>query len=464
MRFGPIRRQTAACARQRAGATRRASPRARRAAQAALRTARAAQPAVLPAVLLVVLLAVAALAACGGPQRSDPVGTVPQVSDPVPSGPHLYCITNVGHTLTSYDLAARQVLPGTSRYLELDPVGPWFTGGAGYYISRVETSGAGANALIRFDPQSTAETGRLKFAQNSNPNSLLLLSGAHAGLAWVALRGSTFDSFATGGVSVVELATLGETAFCDLNADTASCARLAPAPGLGLTSPLGFLWDAACNGNAGCAYLVVNNFNGAVRDGVLLVLAPDAQGVPTLLDSIPLGRNPMQDAVLDANRRLWVVNNGGYVHFGSGGQEGTLQVLDPDAFANGTPGDETLATLPLVNGAADCSTAPRPDPGCDPTGIYSLDGLRGWVTTYPDSVLRTVDLAAQALDALDGALPRVTGPFFPASQPTPALFAAQGGLGEAYLGELDPASSALLASQDLLAGRAPLSCTEYDLP
>jgi hypothetical protein len=409
------------------------------------------------------------LAACGDPQSRATVGTVPQVTDPVPSGEHLYCIANVGHTLVAYDLLARAVLPGTARYLALDPVGPWFADGAGYYLSRVETSGAGANALIRFDPVTTVELARLPFPPNSNPNSLLLLSGAHAGKAWVALRGSTFDNFATAGIAVVELATLGHTATCDLNANTATCARLAPTTGLGWTSPLGFLWDPACNGG-GCAYTVVNNFDGTVRDGVLLVLAPDAQGVPQRLDAIPLGRNPQQELVLEATGELWVVNNGGFVHYDSTGEGGTLQVLDTTAFANGTPSGETLATIPVPPAGVDCATLPRPDPGCDPTGIYALNGQTAWVTTYPDDVLRSVNLTTNELEDLNTALPRITGPLFPVTiDPVraggEALFAAMGGLGLAKLGELNPTTGALLGDPQLLqAGQAPLSCTEYQVP
>lgn len=409
------------------------------------------------------LAAAATLLACADPQQRDPVGTTPQRSAPVPAGPHLYCISNVGHTLLAVGLSPLAVLPETARYLELDPVGPWFAGGVGYYLSRVETSGAGANALIAFDPVTTAETGRLKFPANANPNSLLLLPG-HPGLAWVALRGSTFDNFATDGIAVVELATLTQTAFCDLNADTASCARLASAAGLGLTSPLGFRWDAGC-GAAGCAYTVVNNFDSAgVRDGLLLALEPDAQGRPTLRASAALGRNPLQDMVLDARRNLWVVNNGGFVHFDAQGRAGRLQALAVDDLAADPDGDGLPGRSVVIESAATCAGAPRPDPGCDPTGIYSLDGQVGWLTTYPDDVLRRVELAGFALDAPDPALPRVTGPFFPVTEPAPALFAALGGLGLARLGRLDAATLALLDDLPLQAGAAPLSCSAYTVP
>jgi len=409
-----------------------------------------------------------ALAGCGNPQQSATVGTIAQVSAPVPSGPHLYCITNVGHTLVAYSLALQQVLPETARYLDLDPVGPWFAGGAGYYLSRVETSGAGSNALIRFDPRTAVETGRLTYPANSNPNSLLLLPAPHGGTAWVALRGSTFDNFATNGVSVVNLATLTDPAFCDLNADTATCPRLVPDQGSAQTSLLGFRWDAACDSGNGCAYAIVNNFNGGVRNGRLLRLQPDAQGRPVLLDSVALGRNPMQDTVLDGDGELWVVNNGGYVHYGAGGQPGTLQVLDTNsaaALAADPDGDGLPGTTVAIATPATCAALPRPDPGCDPTGIY-WDGASAsaWVTTYPDDVLRTAALAGNALQPLDSALPRVTGPFFPTAAPAPALYAGLGGLGLARLGRLDAATTALLGDQSLQAGQAPLSCTEFQVP
>jgi hypothetical protein len=406
------------------------------------------------------------MAACGGPESA--VGqTASRFATPVPTGDYLYCITNVGHTLTVYDLASRRVLASAARYLDLDPVGPWFSGGAGFYLSRVDTSGAGANALIRFDPVTGAETGRLRFPHNSNPNSLLLLP-TNPGLAWVALRGSTFDNFATDGLSVVDLAALADTAFCDLNVPTATCGSISPGGASGLTSPLGFLWDAA-GGSSGWAYAVINDFDGTVRDGWLLVLEPDSSGVPVLRDAVALGRNPMQDAVLDASARLWVVNNGGYVHYDASGQAGTLQVLDTTLLDNGTAGDETLATLAIESAATCTPPGPAPDPGCDPTGIYSTDGHTGWVTTYPNDVLRTADLDTVAVNALDSTLPRVTGPFFPvaddpANPGNPALFVGLGGLGLARLGELNPATGALLRDDALNAGPAPLSCAAHSVP
>ena len=426
----------------------------------------------LPALALVTALAamLALPAGCGRPKQDDPVGRVEQITDPVPAGPHLYCIANVGHTLTTFSLTGRTVLPGTARILDLDPVGPWFdAAGNGYYISRVDGSGAGSNALIQFDPKTTRERTRLKFPPNSNPNHMLF-PPTHPGLAWVALRGSTFDGamgFVTNGYSVVDTATMTDTAFCDLNGATGSCPRLAPIVGAGrLTSLLGAVWHpTGCGGPPGCAYAVVNNFDGTVRDGWLVVLAADpATGRPVFRDAIALGRNPRLETVLDGGGELWVVNNGGFENFGSEGTPGTLQVLDSALFDTGPQGDGTVATLPPLANPAVCDPLPSPDPGCDPTGIFSLDALSAWVTTFPDDVLRTVDLAANTVDPLDPALPRVTGPFFPTTNPLPALFAGLNGFSLARLGEIDPATGALLADHDLQAGQGPVTCAAFTTP
>ena len=414
-------------------------------------------------------LAVTLLSACGDPKQGDPVGTVAQSSDPVPSGPHLYCIVNVGQTLTTFSLDDRKVLPETARILDLDPVGPWFddTSGDGFYLARVDGSGAGANALIKFDPKTTIELARLKFPPNSNPNQMLILPPTHPGMAWVALKGATFDNFATNGLSVVNLSTMTDEAFCDLNAKTDTCDPLAPDQGGDLTSLLGFYWDAGGCGGAGCAYAVVGNFKGSVREGWLLVLSVDDDGKPVFQDAIRLGRNPRLEMVLDGEGELWVVNNGGYVHFGGDGAAGTLQVLDTSLFANGATGDRTPATISVAVDPASCDSPPTPDPGCDPTGIYSHQspgGLSAWVTTFPDDVLRTVNLTANALNVLDTELPEVTGPFFSAQKPTAALFAGLNGFGQARLGEIDPATGAKLAEYDLQAGQGPVSCAEFDTP
>ena len=111
----------------------------------------------------------------GKPQRRATVGTVDDPSILVPPGNQLVCLTNIGHTLTAFSLAEERVLLDTRRVVDLDPVGPWFHRGLGYYLSRVHASGAGANALIEFDPRSFREIRRLRFPPNSNPNQLLLL-------------------------------------------------------------------------------------------------------------------------------------------------------------------------------------------------------------------------------------------------------------------------------------------------
>ena len=422
------------------------------------------QPVVLALALPVVwALALMLLAAgCGDPQARDPRGKVDQDPSPVPTGAHLYCIANVSHTLVAYSLASRAVLPGTARYLDLDPVGPWFDGTWGYYLSRVDSSGNGSNALVRFDPKTTGETGRVNFPANSNPNALLLFADL-PGVAWVALRGSTFDFFNVNGAAVVDLVSMSVSAYCDLNTSNAGCAALAPGLAAKQTSLLGFSWDATGCGGGGCAYAVVNNFDGTVRDGMLLVLGRNAGGAPYFLDAIPLGRNPRYPTLLDGDGELWAVNNGGFIHFGDEGTAGTLQVLDPALFATGPAGDGTLATLEIETEAA-CAGIPSPDPGCDPTGLFSADGLTGWLTTYPHDVARTVDLAANTLDATDWALPRVTGPYVQAAGPPGGLFVARGGFGWARLAEVDAVSGAILSDTDLQAGYGPLSCEEFNTP
>ncbi len=407
---------------------------------------------------LVLLLA----AGCGDPQARDPRGKAGQDPAPVPTGAHLYCIANVSHTLVAYSLADGAVLPETARYLDLDPVGPWFDGTWGYYLSRVASSGNGSNALVRFDPKTTRETGRLNFGANSNPNSMLLFADL-PGVAWVALRGATFDFFNVNGAAVVDLASMTISAYCDLNTGNAGCAALAPGLGDRQTSLLGFRWDGLGCGGAGCAYAVVNNFDGTVRDGTLLVLGRDAVGVPYYLDAIPLGRNPRHPTLLDGEGELWAVNNGGYIHFGDEGAAGTLQVLDPALFATGPAGDGTLATLAIETEAA-CAGLPSPDPGCDPTGLFSADGVKGWLTTYPDDVSRTVNLATNSLDATDWALPRVTGPYFQAAGPPSGLFVARGGFGWARLAEVDADTGDILSDTDLQAGYGPLTCGEFNTP
>src|SRR5262249_35208055 len=97
----------------------------------------------------------------GKPQAHGTTDKVGQAPISLPSGPQLYCITNISKTLVVFDLTAKQVLLNTRYFLDLDPVGPWFIGDTGYYISRVDTTGAGDNALIQFDPKTAVEQRRL---------------------------------------------------------------------------------------------------------------------------------------------------------------------------------------------------------------------------------------------------------------------------------------------------------------
>ena len=370
----------------------------------------------------------------------------------MPSGPHLYCITNIGRSIVAYSLAEGRVLDDTRRLLYSDPVGPWFAAGHGYYLSRVAGDGSGQNALLRFDPVTLAQTARLNFAPNSNPTTLLPAPGGAR--AYVALTGSSFDKFATNGLALVSLPELSPLAFLDLND-----AGVYPAGSTGFpwTSLDGLTWDDACAVGP-CLYAVANNWDGALRAGRLLVLALDGAGVPTIADAIALGVSPQGAPLLHdpgdgSPRSLWVLNNGGYLDFG--GAPGSLQRLDPARFADGSADNETLTLL---------TTANTPHLPPDPTGIYRFGAGSAWITSYPDDVVATLPLAAASLDPLDGALPRITGPLFLTTAPAPALFAGMGGYGPAALGELDPASGALLATHSLHAGNGTVGCAEYDVP
>ena len=386
----------------------------------------------------------------GDPGSSGVSGASGQHNAPVPAGAHLYCITNIGHTMVAYSLDNGEVLADTRRVLELDPVGPWFVDGAGFYISRVDGSGAGANALIRFDPRTLAEVARLNFPGNSNPASMLALPGSTT--AYVALRGSTFDNFASSGLAVVDLSTMSQTAYLDFN-DSENFVG-----GEALASLAGFVYDGACATGGDCVYALVNNWRNAVRAGWLLVLEPAGGAAPVITDAVALGDSPLHPMLLDeANGRLWVVNNGGYVNASSDSGAGTLQVLDTGGFADGRTGNETLATIQIES---TCNPAPSPDTGCDPTGIFSFSAGEAWVTTYPDDVVRTVSLAGLSLNPLDASLPAVTGPLL-VSTSTGELYAGMGGFAAGLLGRLSANTGELLDTYDLQSGNGPVQCAEF---
>ncbi|MCH7479139.1 MAG: hypothetical protein IIA14_13700 [SAR324 cluster bacterium] len=373
----------------------------------------------------------------GTPEQTTVSSATVQQNAPVPSGPHLYCITNIGHTLVAFSLTQGVVLTETRRFLELDPVGPWFVAGRGYYISRVDGSGAGSNALIEFDPRTLLPLRRINFPPNSNPTTLLPLPGGT--IAYVALRGSTFDNFASTGVAVVDLATMAQTAYLDF---------LQPAnfvAGQALASPEAFLWHAGCALGVPCAYLVVNNWRNVVRPGWLLVLEPAGGQAPAIRDAIALGLNPQGEPLLDAQGELWVVNNGGFADFA--GAPGTIQVLDTALFGDGISGNETVAVLPI---------------GGDPTGISAFSAAEGWINTYPASVIHRADLAANTLyPAPEPALPRLSGPLISTPQ---GVFGGMGAFSAARLGSIDPATGALLADIPLQSGNGPVSCRAFTNP
>lgn len=368
----------------------------------------------------------------GAPAADDISGGDEDIPQYVPDGTQLYCITNVGHALVVFNPETQTRFSDIQKSLELDPVGPWFSGGRGFYLSRVDTSGAGANALVEFDPRTLVEVNRLNFPPNSNPTTLQFLSGG--AIAYVALRGSTFDNFATNGISVVSLGAgaLIQSAF--LNLTTFS--------GGTMSSLVGFFRDDACPG--GCVYAVANNWQGMVRMSNLLVLAPAGLDAPLVTDIISLGDNAVGAMMLDAQGELWVVNNGGYADYGGG--DGSLMVLDTSAFADGVAGNELITTLAL--------------PG-DPTAIYQTGPNRAWVTTYPDETLRTVLPDTNTLTAPDPALPATTGPFY---ETVSGLFAGSGGYGNAFLSRLDPSTGAFISSHPLEAGNGSVSCTGHTLP
>lgn len=385
----------------------------------------------------------------GKPKAAGAANTANPQALAIPAGPNLYCITNIGHTLVLYDLAANQARTDLQHYLDLDPVGPWFSRTSGYYISRVDTSGRGANALIEFDPKTALETRRLGLGINTNPNALLPLPG-YQDVAWIAVRGSTFNSpYGPDGIAVVNLGTM-----------TGQIVALTDVAGLpnaaNLHLLISFLWDDACparstSGGGPCVYALVNGFDGALHAGTLLVLAPDAAGNPVWIDSVALGVNPLEDMFLDpVRRRLWIVNNGGYSPLppDPAAPQGTLQVLDATKLGDGIAGNETLATIPA---------------GFAPSGIFGFDANTAWVTTYPADHVQSVDLGTYALNASPG-LPDITGSMLRVTVPATRLFAGAGGFSTARLVQLDPTDGQLLATATLDAGDGPVSCAAFTTP
>ncbi len=376
----------------------------------------------------------------GKPKADSSSDTVSQDPLPIPPGQHLYCITNIGHTLVLYDLAANAANPNLQRYLDLDPVGPWFFGAHGYYISRVDTSGAGANALIEFDPKTALETRRLSLGVNTNPNSMLVLPG-FGGVAWIAVRGSTFNSpYGPNGIGVVNLNTMSGT--------------IVSIPA-GKNSLISFVWDAACPANSGgtgpCVYALVNGFDGVIHPGTLLVYKPDGSGNPVLLDTIALGGagvvpNPLEDMLLDGTH-LWIVNNGGYTP----GNAAVLQVLDTTKFKDSILNNETLAEIPTSLTA---------------TGVFHFDASTAWVTTYPSDVVKTVDLTSPFTfhASPTPSVSPFTGSVLNVTTPSTELFAGAGGFGAASLSQLDPTDGHLVASHALQAGNGTVSCGQFDTP
>ncbi len=404
------------------------------------------------------------LASCDStPRETRIINVIQQAPANIPPGEHLYCITNIGHTMTVFDR------PGHSnRFLKLDPVGPWFDSDAGYYISRVE-GGGGANALLRFSPQTLLETGEIRFGANSNPNQLLIL-GSDDKIGWVALRGSNFDSFATVAIAVVDLENMN-------GLDSVSLEELVPADRRNnekLTSILGFVWDEDCPApsGGGCAYAIVNNWNGETnshggnRAGWLLVLQPDAQGLPQLVgDVVQLGISPQLLALL-YDENLWVVINAGYASFGSG-EPGYLQKISTSTLFDGASND--IQKSPLASNCSGVASGEREDSqGCDPNGIsLSPQADIAWVYTGFHGHIRVLDLSTETLQD-DNATVQLTGPLFKVSNPTPRVFSGVGGFGEARLAELNSHPGAdgktiyyIANEYDLNAGRGGLGCAAY---
>ncbi len=371
-------------------------------------------------------------------------------------GEHLFCITNLGHSLTVFDLENNIHLPEENRHILMDPVGPWFDDNSGYYLSRVGGKGEGKNLLQRFSPQTLLPEGQIGFPANSNPNQLLILPKtptAFSEWGWVALRGDSHDNFATVGISVVNLERLEQESFHSLT-DLVSAEKRNDEK---LTSLLGFIWDADCPSFDGsCVYALVNNWNGEYRSGWLLVLQPDSQHRPQLKALVQLGISPPWPMLLH-EQSLWIVRSGGFVNYG--GQPGSLQQINTALLADADSSNDIIQEIALAT-TSDCpAKEDRLDRlGCDPTGIsLAPQGDRAWVFTYDDDFIRVLDLSTGTL-ANDPHQLKLTGPLFSTQQ---GHFAALGGYGDAKLAKLSADGSSIQAKYDLEAGNGNLTCTPH---
>ena len=372
---------------------------------------------------------------------------------PAEDGIYLHCITNVGRTLLLFDAVARRALAEPRLTLAPDPVGPWFADGVGYYLSRVASDGSGHNALLRFDPRSLARAGTaLPLAPLSNPSDMLILPGTST--AWIALRGSTFDGFATNGIAVVDLANW-RAHYVSLTSLTGDSS---------LTSLTDLLFNADCDG-APCVYGLVNNWNGRVRQGFLLVLRFDAQGEPSLAAQIPLGRNPFRPWLDAARGNLWVPNNGGYVQLcppaasTCEGQAGSVWVLDGSRLARLEAEEDPV--LRRWDSASD------PQFPADPQRIFGVGSDSVWILGYPEGTIFTVPSDPHSL-ALAQLLPlQATGPVVAlpaeATAGEEVLLVGLGGFGPASLGRLDPLTAEVVAHYELNAGGGEVHCSPHVL-
>lgn len=366
------------------------------------------------------------------PQKNDPTDSVDQDVETVNASRYLYCITNIGHTMTLFDLDQQTILADSQKQLELDPIGPWFYQDKGYYISRVASSGAGKNALFEFDPVTLEETDRLLFPPNSNPNSLLILP--EYGLAYVILTGSTFDNWRNNGLAVIEFGPLQQVAYLDLNLEAHY------QDGELVASLDGLLYDDQRD----MVYAVATNYYFEIRTGWLLALSLDGSGLPQIADSVQLGVNPRGRMVLEDNGELWVINNGGFAEFS--GEEGSVQVVDVTKLNDGIEDNEIKTQFVL---------------GGDPLGIYQINSSLAYVPTSPNDEVIAIDLQTNALAEAQGSLPKATGPFFNTAEGE--LFAGLGGFGQAMLGRYASDSGGLLQEFDLNAGQGQVECAQYNV-